>query len=487
MNIPKFIPNWIAGVEKASVNSKSFNKLNPADGKTLFQVARSGAEDVNLAVKSCLSAQPQWAAVPPVKRGLILHDIVRTMIDKKEEIAHFVHMETGKSMNEALGEVGGAIECGLFYASEGQRLYGRTTTSSVPNKFASTIRQPVGIAGLIIAANTPIANVAWKVFPALICGNAAILKAAEDTPATAWIFGKIALDAGLPSGVLNIIQGYGEESGMPLVQNEAVGVISFTGSTEVGRQIQLAAGKRLAKVSLELGGKNAFIVCDDATLQNAAEWVILSAFSNAGQRCASASRIIIFESIYDEFLKILISKTSELKIGNSNNDNFGPVINEKQLNNMLLAIQKAINEGGNILLGGERLNGEKYKNGFYLAPTLIDKVDPQAEISQSELFGPIACLYKSKDYKEALDIANNSPFGLTGCIYTANFDRANHFIQNLQAGVAVVNAGTFGSEPHMPFGGIKQSGNGTREPGTEAIDIYSELKDVYINISPEVN
>ena len=181
MNIPKFIPNWIAGVEKASVNSKSFNKLNPADGKTLFQVARSGAEDVNLAVKSCLSAQPQWAAVPPVKRGLILHDIVRTMIDKKEEIAHFVHMETGKSMNEALGEVGGAIECGLFYASEGQRLYGRTTTSSVPNKFASTIRQPVGIAGLIIAANTPIANVAWKVFPALICGNAAILKAAEDT------------------------------------------------------------------------------------------------------------------------------------------------------------------------------------------------------------------------------------------------------------------------------------------------------------------
>ena len=482
MNIPKFIPNWIAGVEKASVNSKSFNKLNPADGKTLFQVARSGAEDVNLAVKSCLSAQPQWAAVPPVKRGLILHDIVRTMIDKKEEIAHFVHMETGKSMNEALGEVGGAIECSLFYASEGQRLYGRTTTSSVPNKFASTIRQPVGIAGLIIAANTPIANVAWKVFPALICGNAAILKAAEDTPATAWIFGKIALDAGLPSGVLNIIQGYGEESGMPLVQNEAVGVISFTGSTEVGRQIQLAAGKRLAKVSLELGGKNPLIVCDDADLENAAKWVLLSAFSNAGQRCASGSRIIIFDSIYEQFVNMLVDKTKELKVGNTNQDDLGPVINEKQLNNMLNAIKNATENGGNILIGGKRLFDEKHIGGFYLEPTLIDNIDSHAEISQCELFGPIANLYKVNDYQEALDLANDSPYGLTGCIHTKNFGRANHFIQNLEAGVAVVNAGTYGSEPHMPFGGVKQSGNGTREPGTEALDIYSDLKDVYINI-----
>ena len=484
MNIPKFIPNWIAGVEKASVNSQSFNKLNPADGKTLFQVARSGAEDVNLAVKSCLSAQPQWAAVPPVKRGLILHDIVRTMIDKKEEIAHFVHMETGKSMNDALGEVGGAIECGLFYASEGQRLYGRTTTSGVPNKFASTIRQPVGIAGLIIAANTPIANVAWKVFPALICGNAAILKAAEDTPATAWIFGKIAHEAGLPSRVLNIIQGYGEEAGAPLVAHEDVGVISFTGSTEVGRKIQHTAGKRLAKVSLELGGKNPLIVCDDANLENAAKWILLSAFSNAGQRCASGSRIIIFDSIYEQFVNMLVDKTKELKVGNTNQDDLGPVINEKQLNNMLNAIKKATEYGGNILIGGKRLSDDKHRGGFYLEPTLIDNIDSHAEISQCELFGPIANLYKVNDYQEALDLANDSPYGLTGCIHTRSFDRANHFIQHLQAGVAVVNAGTFGSEPHMPFGGSGYSGNGTREPGTEALDIYSDLKDVYVNINP---
>jgi len=482
MNIPRVIPNWIEGVESSAANGEVFPKLSPVDGKTIFQTARSRSEDVNLAVNSCRSAQPDWAAIPPVKRGLILHDIVRAMIEKKEDIAHIVHLETGKSMNDALGETSGAIECGLFYASEGQRLYGRTTTSGVTNKFASTIRQPVGIAGLIIAANTPIANVAWKVFPALICGNAAILKAAEDTPATAWIFGKIVLDVGLPHGVLNIIQGLGEEAGAPLVEHEDVGVISFTGSTEVGRQIQLKAGNRLAKVSLELGGKNPLIVCNDADLENAAKWVLLSAFSNAGQRCASGSRIIIFDSIYEQFVNMLVEKTKGLKVGNTNEDDLGPVINEKQLNNMLNAIKEATEYGGNILIGGKRLSDDKHRGGFYLEPTLIDNIDSHAEISQCELFGPIANLYKVSNYQEALNMANDSPYGLTGCIHTRSLNRAIHFAQHLKAGVAVVNAGTYGSEPHMPFGGVKQSGNGTREPGTEALNIYSNLKDVYINI-----
>jgi aldehyde dehydrogenase (NAD+) len=485
--IPTIIPNWINGKEVKAISGKSFNKINPANGEILCQGARSQAEDISQAVESAINSQPKWAAIPPVKRGLILHDIVRAMIDNKEEIAHIVHLETGKSMYDALAEMGGAIECGLFYVGEGQRLYARTTTSGVPNKFASTIRQPVGIAGLIIAANTPIANVAWKAFPALICGNAAVLKASEDTPATAFIFGKIAHEAGLPPGVLNIIQGYGEEAGAALVEHNDVGVISFTGSTEVGREIQLKAGKRLAKVSLELGGKNPLIVCDDADLENAAKWVLSSAFSNAGQRCASGSRIIIFDNVYDMFVKMLINKTKKLKIGKTNDDDLGPVINEKQLNNMLFAIQNAKDEGANILYGGKRSKSVKLKAGFYLEPTLIDNVDPKAEISQCELFGPIACLYKVGNYNEALNLANDSPYGLTGCIHTKDFDRANHFIHNLQAGVVVVNAGTFGSEPHMPFGGIKQSGNGTREPGTEALDIYSNLKDIYINISPDVN
>ena len=482
--IPQIIPNWIAGAETAALSKELFDKLNPADGKRLCQVVRSQSEDIKQAVESAKCAQPAWAETPPVKRGLILHDIVLHMIERKEEIAHIVHIETGKSMNDALGETGGAIECGLFYASEGQRLYGKTTTSSVPNKYASTIRQPIGVAGLIIAANTPIANVAWKVFPALICGNSAVLKAAEDTPATAWIFGKIASEAGLPPGVLNIIQGYGEEAGAPLVGHPDLGVISFTGSTEVGRFIYQKAAERLAKVSLELGGKNPLIICNDADLENAVKWVLLSAFSNAGQRCASGSRIIIFNAIYEKFRDMLVGATKTLKIGKANEDDFGPVINENQLKNMLESVKKAKEDGASILIGGKRMADEKHRNGYYMLPTLIENVDPQDEISKKELFGPIASLYRVNDYNHAVELVNSNPYGLTACIHTKSIHRANHFIQNAKVGVVVVNAGTFGSEPHMPFGGYKDSGNGTREPGSEALDVYSELKDVYINIDP---
>ena len=311
----KEINNKIAGQECEAVSGQTFEKLNPVNGELLFQVARSNSDDIRKAVEAAKKAQLDWAETPPVKRGMKLHDVIRGMQNHHDEIARIVAAETGKSYKDAYGETGGAIELGLFYAGEGQRLYGRTTTSGVANKYAMTIRQPMGVAGLIIAANTPIANVAWKVFPALICGNAAILKAAEDTPATAWIFGKIAHEAGLPPGVLNIVQGLGEEAGAPLVEHPDVDVVSFTGSTKVGRYIQVAAGKRLAKVSLELGGKNALVVCDDADLENAAKWVLLSAFSNAGQRCASGSRIIIFDSVYDKFKDMLIVGTKKLKIG----------------------------------------------------------------------------------------------------------------------------------------------------------------------------
>lgn len=483
--LPTEIPNWIDGQERLAISGELFNKLNPANGKLLCRVARSGAEDVRQAVEGAKQAQPAWADTPPVQRGMMLHDLVLGMQARQEVIAHIVAAETGKSYKSAYGETGGAIALGLFYASEGQRLYGRTTTSAVPNKYAMTIRQPIGVAGLIIAANTPIANVAWKVFPALICGNAAVLKAAEDTPATAWIVGQIAHEAGLPAGVLNIIQGYGEEAGAPLVEHPDVGVISFTGSTEVGRYVQRAAGERLAKVSLELGGKNPLVVCDDADLENAAKWVLLSAFSNAGQRCASGSRIIIFDAVYDQFRDTLLERTKKLKVGPTDEDDFGPVINEEQLTNMLSTVERARQKGAVILTGGRRLTNPEHRDGFYMAPTLIENVDPHDEISTTELFGPIACLYRVKDFAEALAVANDSPYGLTACIHTRSLHRAIRFTQKVQAGVAVVNAGTYGSEPHMPFGGLKQSGNGWREPGTEALDVYSELKDVYINIDPD--
>jgi aldehyde dehydrogenase (NAD+) len=480
--IPQTILNWIDGEECEAITGDTFGKLSPVSGKELGRVARSRVEDVQKAIQVARKAQPAWADSTPVYRGDLLYDIAQAMRKQQEEIAGIVSLETGMSFKQALGETGGAIAQGEFMAGEGRRLYGRTTTSAVPNKYAMVVRQPLGVAGLIIAANTPIANVAWKVFPALICGNAAVLKAAEDTPATGWIVGRIAKEVGLPPGVLNIIQGYGEEAGAPLVASPEVDVISFTGSTEVGRQIAEVAGRRLAKVSLELGGKNPLVVCDDADLENAANWVLLSAFSNAGQRCASGSRIIIFDSIYEKFRNLLVERTEKLKVGPGDDDDFGPVINEVQLTNMLSAIDRAQQKGSVVLTGGHRLTDPAHVDGFYMAPTILENVDPQDEISTKEIFGPITCLYRVQDFAEALSLANDSPYGLTACIHTRSIHRAIEFTQKIQAGVAMVNGGTYGSEPHMPFGGLKQSGNGTREPGTEALDVYSDLKDIYINI-----
>jgi aldehyde dehydrogenase (NAD+) len=484
--IPKTILNWIDGEECEAYTGDTFGKLSPVLGKEICRVARSRAEDVHKAVEVARKAQQPWADSTPVSRGDLLNDIAQAMRKYQEEIASVVSLETGMSFKQALGETGGAIAQGEFMAGEGRRLYGRTTTSAVPNKYAMVVRQPLGVAGLIIAANTPIANVAWKIFPALICGNAAVLKAAEDTPATAWIVGRIAKEVGLPPGVLNIVQGYGQEAGAPLVASPEVDVISFTGSTGVGRQIAEVAARRLAKVSLELGGKNPLVVCDDADLENAANWVLLSAFSNAGQRCASGSRIIIFASIYEKFRKMLVAQTEKLKVGPGDDDDFGPVINEVQLTNMLSAVEQAREKGAVVLTGGHRLTDPAHVDGFYMAPTILENVDPQDEISTKEIFGPITCLYRVHDFAEALSVANDSPYGLTACIHTRSIHRAIEFSQKIQAGVAMVNAGTYGSEPHMPFGGLKQSGNGTREPGTEALDVYSDLKDICINIDTEL-
>ena len=483
--IPNKVANWINGKEIQAESGKTFKKVSPHSGEILCKVARSTKTDIDHAVAVAKQAQIDWSNMPAVQRGHLLHQICNALELQKERIASIVALETGKSHQEALGEIGGAIALGRFYAGEGQRLYGRTTTSGVENKYASTVRQPCGVAGLIIAANTPIANVAWKVFPALICGNGVVLKAAEDTPATAWIFAKIAQEAGLPLGVLNVIQGFGVEAGAPLVEHNDVDVISFTGSTCVGRWIAETAGKRLAKVSLELGGKNPLIVCDDADIDNAVNWACLSAFSNAGQRCASGSRIIVFDSIYDEFKEKLLLATKKLSIGPTDSDDLGPVINEKQLTNMLAALKTAKIEGSTILYGGKRLETESHKNGFYIVPTLLENVKPEDEISQNELFGPIAILYRISNFQDALELANNSPYGLTASIHTKNYHRAMEFSHKIKCGATVVNAGTYGSEPHMPFGGMRQSGNGSREPGTEALDIYSELKDIYMVVDPQ--
>jgi alpha-ketoglutaric semialdehyde dehydrogenase len=482
--IPTDLPNWINGQQKPAETSEYFNKLNPATGELLCRVARSRAADIEQAVAAAESAQPAWGDTPAVQRGMILHKIVVAMQQRQEDIARVVHLETGKSYKDALGETGGAIALGLFYASEGQRLYGKTATSGTPNKFSMIIRQPVGVAGLIVPGNTPIANVAWKVFPALVCGNAVVLKAAEDTPVTAWIFSEIAHAAGLPAGLLNVVQGYGEEAGAPLVEHASVGVISFTGSTEVGRYIQQAAGKRLAKVSLELGGKNPFVVADDADLVKAVNWAALSAFSNAGQRCAAGSRMIVFEGVYDQFKQLFIAKINTLKVGPGDGDDFGPVINQDQLDMMLGVIERARQNGAVVLTGGYQMKDAGHQGGFYLAPTLIENVGIDDEISQKELFGPVTCLHRAVNFDDALAIANHTSYGLTACIHTRSLHRGMLFCQKVQAGVTMVNAATYGSEPHMPFGGLKDSGNGTREPGSEALDIYSDIKVINFLVDP---
>lgn len=477
---PGTIPNWIDNAPAPAVAGETFPKLAPATGTELFRVARSRVADVERAVTAAKRAQPGWAALTVVRRGEILREFGKLLEAHRDELACVVADETGKSVKDARGETDGAIEMAYFVAGEGRRFYGKTTTSATPNREARIVRQPLGVAGLITAANTPAANVAWKVFPAILCGNAAVLKAAEDTPATAHAFALLAERAGVPAGVFNVVHGYGDEAGAPLVAHADVDVISFTGSTTVGREILRVASERLAKVCLELGGKNPFIVCDDADLDQAAESAVLSAFSNAGQRCASGSRLIVFDAVYDEFRRRLLDRVARLRVGPSDDDDFGPVINERQLAEMLGAIERAKAGGACVLTGGERLD----RDGFFIGPTVVEGATPDSEISCTELFGPITTLYRVAGFGEAVAIANNSPYGLTAAIHTRDLDRAHTFVARIRAGVASVNGATYGSEPHMPFGGEGQSGNGFREAGVEALDVYSGLKTVYVNVDP---
>ncbi len=478
------VSNVIGGEERPAASGETFEKLSPATGRVISVVARSDARDVDAAVTAAVAAQPEWARTTVAERGARLRRIAQLLERDREELAAIVHVETGKSPKDARGETDAAIEMGYFVAGEGRRFYGRTTTSAVANRQAMTVRQPLGVAGLIIAANTPIANVAWKVFPSLLCGNAAVLKASEDTPQTALAFARLAAEARLPPGVLNVVHGFGKEAGQPLVEDERVAVVSFTGSTAVGRMIARVAGERLAKVCLELGGKNPLIVCDDADLERAAEAAALSAFSNAGQRCAAGSRILVFDSVYDRFKELLVERANAQRVGAGEDDDFGAVINERQLQSMLDAIDRARDNGATVVTGGTRLTGPEHDGGFYLAPTLVEDAALEDEISCTELFGPIATLHRVSSFEEALDAAHATPYGLTAAIWTASIHRAQEFVARVQSGVASVNGPTYGSEPHMPFGGLRNSGTGWREAGTEALDVYSDWKTVYLNHDP---
>jgi alpha-ketoglutaric semialdehyde dehydrogenase len=467
------VPNLIGGLDRKARSGEWLEHARPADGVPHSRLARSAELDAVDAVVAAQETQPEWAARTAVERGNVVRAIAELLGKRREEASELVAAETGKPLELARGETEAAIEMGLFVAGEGRRSYGRTTTASMPNRTVLTLRRPVGIAALLISFNTPLPNVAWKAFPSIFCGNASVLKPSEHAPLSAWWFGRLCLEAGLPAGVLNVLQGLGREAGMPLVENPRVDLVSFTGSAGTGRLVAETAGRRLAKTVMELGGKNALVVCDDADLDRAVEWVLASAFSNAGQRCAAASRIVVFDAVYDAFVERLVAGVDRL-------EDVGPVVSEASMERILAAVGAARAVGASVLRGGDRVGDA----GWHVAPTLVEGVAVDAPLSCEELFGPVAVLHRVRDFDEAVSVVNDSPYGLTAAIHTASVHRAMLFAERVAAGVVVVNAGTHGSEPHMGFGGVRSSGTGWKEAGVEALEVYSETQYVNLVVDP---
>lgn len=480
MDYPKQVFHWINDAEAASQGGKFFAKYNPATGKELSQVIQGNAEDASRAIDVAEQAYKAWSSMPVIARSDILRNAVISMMDKREELAEIVALESGKSKKDSLGEVNAAIECGFFYAGEGRRYFGEVLTSALPNRHVELVRQSIGVGVLLTPFNNPSAGVAWKLFPALLCGNTVVIKSHEYTPYIAVWFAKVFKEAGLPAGVISVVQGSGSDVGAPLVEDTRVKLVSLTGSVETGRKILKATAERLAKVSIEAGGKNPFVVCDDADLQKAAAIAASSAFIDGGQRCAAASRIIIFDSVYEEFKKLFLAEVAKLKIGTDDTDNYGAIISERRMEEILGAINTAKKEGGTLLAGGGKIS----RQGYFIEPTVFENISMEAETSHKELFGPVAVLYRAKNFDDAVELANKSDFKLSGAIHTKSIHRAREFIGRYNAGVIRVNGPTMGSEPHMPFGGIGISGNGWREPGTKALDFYSDWKQISIDHNP---
>ncbi len=481
---PHEVLHWIDDTETASTASaETFEKRSPIDDHVLAKVARGTEADVARAVGAAAAAADAWGRLPAPKRGEVLGRAAALLRAKEREFGEYIQAETGKPWKNAVAEVASSADLALFMESEGSRSYGRTMPSPIPNRSVRTVRAPIGVCGAVMPFNSPLAGIAWKVFPALLCGNAVVAKSHELTPYTAVAFGKLLMEAGLPRGLYSAVQGFGPEVGMALVCDERVGVVSFTGSAKTGKLIQKSVSERnvLAKVCLELGGKNPLIVCDDADLQLAAEHAINSAFIDAGQRCASGSRLIAFRHVYDDFRQAIVKRAEALKVGSSPADDFGPVISRASRDRILDAVQAAVARGARLLTGGKAVEGLA---GYYLAPTILDNVALDDEMSQEEIFGPVTCLYRAKDFDDAIAIANSTSFGLTGAIHTFNSNRIEEFITRYRAGLVSINGATYGAGPHMPFGGVKNSGNGFREPGTEALDVYSEWKTVVVNHDP---
>jgi acyl-CoA reductase-like NAD-dependent aldehyde dehydrogenase len=477
--------NFINGEWVSSISKKFSNNINPATGEILGEVPQSTKEDVNLAVRAAKKAQKSWSLVPAPERAETLYEVGRLLKEKKEKLAQILTSEMGKVISEARGEVQEAIDMAYYMAGEGRRLFGDTVPSELRNKFAMSVRVPVGIAGLITPWNFPIAIASWKSLPALVAGNAVVWKPASETPFMAAEFVKIYEQAGLPKGLINLVFGSGGTVGNAIVDHPDVDIISFTGSNEVGRKINERAGSMLKRTSLEMGGKNAVTVLEDGDLDLAVDGIIWSAFGTAGQRCTACSRVIVHEAVKDELERKLLKRIAELKIGNGLDEEvtIGPVINASSLQKIDEYVKIGVKEGAKLLCGGEILTDAGLDKGNYYAPTLFTNVQSSMRIAQEEIFGPVTCIIPVKTMEEAIEVNNSVEFGLSSSIFSRDVNRIFKAMRDLDTGIVYVNAGTSGAEIHLPFGGTKGTGNGHRDSGVAALDVYTEWKSIYIDYS----
>ena len=459
----------------------TFESLNPSTGEVIDSFPRSSAADVDRAVATARDAWEDWRLVPAPERGNMLFRFAQLLEGYKPELSELMTREMGKVKAEAGGDVQEAIDMAYYMGGEGRRLFGQTTPSELRDKFMMSLRMPVGVVGAITPWNFPIAIPAWKLTPALVCGNTVVLKPAEDTPLLAQRFVDILHEAGMPEGVVQIVHGFGEEAGDALVRHPDVPVITFTGSRETGIIVTKTAADELKHVHLELGGKNAIIVMDDADVDLAVDGIVWSAFGTAGQRCTAASRVIVHRAVYEQLRSKLVARAERLRIGSPWEDDtdIGPVINETAVEKIHSYTEIGKGEGAKLLTGGERVDGD----GFYYRPTVFGDVEPGMRIAQEEIFGPTTALIPVDSFEAAVDAANGVKYGLSSSIFTRDVNKAFKAMRDLQTGITYINAGTTGAEVHLPFGGMKQTGNGHREAGQAALDVFTEWKSVYVDYS----
>ncbi len=477
--------NLIGGEWVDARSGATFTSVSPANHEEVIgEFPSSGPADVDAAVEAAKRAFPAWSLMPAPKRGEILFRVARLLAEHKEELSRLMTREMGKVLTEARGDVQEAIDVAYYMAGEGRRLFGQTVPSEMPDKFAMAVRRPIGVVGLITPWNFPVAIPGWKLFPALICGNTAVIKPASDTPACLVRFVQLLMEGGIPDGVVNVVTGSGAEVGNALVDHPDVRVISFTGHTETGIEISTRAAKTLKRVSLELGGKNPIVVWDDADLDLALDSVIWSAFGTSGQRCTAASRLIVHRSIHDDFVSRLRERVGKLVLGDGLLDttDVGPVINETAVEKIAAYAAIGRNEA-ELVIGGEPAREGDLAKGSFFQPTVFANAKFDARIAQEEIFGPVATVVPVDSWDETVRVVNSVKYGLSSSLFTRDINLAFRSIRDFDTGLGYVNHGTIGAEAHLPFGGTKATGNGHREVGQAALDFFSEWKSVYIDYS----